>query len=550
MIKSESKIVREMTTKSEKKDKNDGMFTSASGGVPMIKRYIPYFIYKPPFGFPRTDLDIYNVRKIAQSPVFFSVENTLLNELSALNWDIKAVDGVDEEKVKAKIKSVKDFFKNPNDNDESFNQILRAVARDILELDAGVINKVYTAGGKFSQILTLDGATLLKNPDSHGYMGNRADYVPMDLGEGVTQDEVKWYYDKVYREKAAYFQYNWTGGIWPIPFGRKEIVYFMNNSRTDSIYGRSPAQIVYNVLLILLYAQGVNLDAYINNNLPSGIVQILNGNKEQIDSTRNYFNKMINEKDDYGNKQHRFFSFPITNTEVKYTPFSFNAKDMQMLEQQKWYQQLIWACMGVTPDEMGQTDSSNRSTSNEQSRIFKRKALTPLLKVIEYQLNSRLVWEDLDPSMEVEFKFDDYDLEEDFRKHELIEKQLLYMSVNEVRVDNGLKEKEDKEDEGKYDSIGSSGGFGDGNDPFNSDKPYNSDTSNKEQDNSFDKNNPKEDKDEKYFKKATNKISLSNKIGSEATKKGLPIPKVTETEQHLIKFYKQLEKNLLNNVRG
>ena len=525
---SDNELVR--TAQLDAVKKEDGVFTNTRGGVPLLKRYIPYFIYKPPFGFPRTDLDIYNVRKIAQSPVFYSIENTLLNELCALDWDIKAVDGVDKDKVEAKIKTVKDFFKNPNDNDESFSQILRAIGRDVIELDSGVINKVYTAGGDLSQIFTIDGATILKNPDEHGYMGYRADYVPLQLGGGVTQDEVKWYYDTVYKEEAAYFQYNWTGGIWPVPFGRKEIIYFMNNSRSDSIYGRSPAQILYDILLIILYAQNVNLDAYISNNLPTGIVQVLNGNEKQIKSTREYFNQIIQEKDQFGNNRKRFFNFPITNTEVKYTPFSFSAKDMQMIEQQKWFQQLCWAVMGVTPDEMGQTDNSNRSTANEQSRIFKRKALKPLLKLMEYQINTRLVWEDLDTDMEVEFRFDDYDLEEDFRKHELIEKQLLYKTINEIRVDEGLTELDDD----KYDGVGGSdSGFDDGSNPFGS-TDSNSDSSNDDQSNEFDKSNPS---DEKQIPKAT----------GNASKKAIPIAKETDTEEQLIQFYKQLEKNLLNS---
>jgi phage portal protein BeeE len=488
MIKSNNKLIREIQHKAIDKD-SDGVFTSARGNVPLIKRYIPYFIYKPPFGFPRTDIDIVNVRKIAQSPVFFSVENTLLNELCALEWDIVPCEGIEEEKVKSKIKSTKDFFKNPNDNDESFRQILRAIGRDIIELDAGTINKVYTAGGKFSQIFTIDGATILKNPDEHGYMGNRADYVSLNLDHNSNQEDIKWYYENYYNKEAAYFQYNWTGGIWPIPFGRKEIIYFDNNSRSDSIYGRSPAQIVYDILLILLYAQNVNLDAYIKNNLPTGIVQIINGNKEQINSTRDYFNHLINEKDNFGNNRHLSFNFPITNTEVKYTPFTFSAKDMQMIEQQKWFQQLVWAVLGVTPDEMGQTDNSNRSTANEQSRIFKRKALKPLLNMIEYKLNTRLVWEDLDPEMEVEFKFNNYDIEEDYRKHELIEKKLVYKTINEIRTEEGLKELDGE----KYDGIGATNdGFGYSDNSFSSYNEDNTDFENKDQNTYYDENNNEE----------------------------------------------------------
>ncbi len=411
-----------------------------------IKRFIPYYIYKPPFGFPRRDIDLINCRRLAKTPFVFSVIKTLLDEITAAKWDIIPNEGYKDEDVKQETKKIKEFFYNPNGNNQSFRSILRGVCRDLLELDAGVIEKVYNRKGEISQLFTVDGSTILLNPDEHGYIGNRADYVPIqDFRTLQSQEAIAHYYTNYLKEQASYFQYNWTGGVWPVPFGKKELIYIMANDNTDSIYGTSPIQVLYNILLILLYGSKVNLDMYANNNIPTGMLVMLDANKDQIDAMRTHLTTRTQQQDMYGNQIKQYFQVPISPKEVQYVDFKFNAKDMQMLEQQKWYQQLVWSVFGVTPEEMSTTDASNRSTANEQSRIFKRKALAPIFKLIEYHLNTQLVWE-LDPTKKVQFKFDDYDIESEYRKSELNEKLLnTTWTLNEIRQKDNMEPLEGEE---------------------------------------------------------------------------------------------------------
>lgn len=337
------------------KDKEVDVAFASVANNGYIKRFVPYYIYRPPFGFPRRDIDLLNCRRLAKTPFVFSVIKTLLDEISAAKWDIVANEGFKEEEVEAQVKKIKEFFYNPNGNNQSFRAILRGVCRDIFELDAGVIEKVYNRRGELTQLYTVDGSTILLNPDEHGYLGNRIDYVPVIDFNTLqhNQEAIAHYYTNYLKEQAGYFQYNWTGGIWPVPFGKKELIYIMANDNTDSIYGTSPIQVLYNILLILLYGSQVNLDMYANNNIPTGMLVMLDANKDQIDATRQHFQTHTQQQDMYGNNVKKFFNVPISPKEISYVDFSFKAKDMQMLEQQKWYQQLVWSVFGVTPDEMG-----------------------------------------------------------------------------------------------------------------------------------------------------------------------------------------------------
>ena len=108
------------------------------------------FLYKPPYGYPRY-VDIPTIRALAKSPYVWQVTSTIIDEIGAIDWDITPIEKdepdkdeseeeivedfskpkVDIQQVK-RIKEVKQFFNNPNGNDESFNFLIRSVVQDIL----------------------------------------------------------------------------------------------------------------------------------------------------------------------------------------------------------------------------------------------------------------------------------------------------------------------------------------------------------------------------------------------------------------------------------
>ena len=412
------------------------------------------FLYKPPYGYPRY-LDIPTIRALAKSPYVWQCTSTIIDEIGAIDWDIVPIkrdepdkdesDSDIEEDYSApkvdiaqvkRIKEVKEFFNNPNGNDESFNFLIRAAVRDILEIDSGVWVKVFNRAGKMVQLFARDGGTFLKNPDIHGYLANRAAYVPMP-GQFQDDESKKEFYANTVVQSAAYFQYGWVA-MMPIPFGTREIVYMMRNSRSDSIYGRSPVEVLQDVLQTLIYGATFNLDYFINNNMPDGVIQLIGANQEQMNAFRERFEQQFKKQDSWGNWRKIFHKFPISNSEVKFTPFALKPQEMAIIEQQTWFSKLVWSCFGVTPSELGYTESSNRATEMVQSKVFKRKAIRPLLRVLEYHINTQLI-----PEFgydDIEFKFNDYDVEEDLERHKLFEIQLRnsIKTINEVREEIGM----------------------------------------------------------------------------------------------------------------
>ena len=411
----------------------------------IFKSYIPQFVYKPPFGFPRAD-NPFLMKRLAKTPYIYSVIKTIVDETMSVKWDVKVKRGITESNEhREKIDEIKKFFDSPNENRESFEYILRQIITDILEIDAGVIVKVFTRAGKLSQIFARDGAAFIKNPDIYGYIGSRDNFLPpiaqpfldqytnvnsgmIEKGKNRADSNIVNRYSILYRERAAYFQYNYSGLSLPIPYGKRELIYFSHMPRSDDLYGISPVSRLITIILNLMYGAEFSLDFFTNNNMSDGILQLLGASTEQIDNFRSNFENQFRYVDKLGNKRKLFWKIPIVSREAKFTPFSFSSKEMEILKQQEWYNKIVWMCFGVNADEMGFTQDSNRAEGINQSTVFKRKAIKPLLQVLSFHINNFLITEFFDykrfSEIPIEFSFDFYDTEEDRNLRNILQQEI------------------------------------------------------------------------------------------------------------------------------
>jgi len=457
------------------------------------KAYIPEYLYKPPYGFPRKS-DLRTIRKLAATPYVHLIVRTLAQQVGTTKWEIRVKEEFQEDGTdySQDINEITKFFKNPNDNDDSWEDLLVGWATDILELDSGVGVKVFNKMGDMVQVVARDGATFLKNPSVYGMMSDRADIIPplgfdteyakpsvtnpFVAGEEINVEREKFlrgFYDANLKQKAAYFQYGWTAGRMPIPFGRREIVWFSSNKRTDTIYGRSPVEVLGDTLFTLLYGNSFSLDMFINNNIPAGIVQIIGANNQDIEAFKHRFEDKFIQKDVFSNKKKQWWNAPTVNQEVKWTPFNLSSNEMQVLESQQWYLKIAASCFGLTPSELGFTEDSNKAVDINQGTVFKRKALQPLLRLIEQRINTQIM-----PEFRVEaleFKFDDYDHDEDKKKHDILDQEIrmgvktpemvaqeLGINVEELKAGKEEERAQRMEEQGVFSDFG---GDAEGNQP-------------------------------------------------------------------------------------
>jgi len=374
----------------------------------IYKAVIPNFLYKPPYGYP-LGKDVPEIRRLAATPFVSMVTNTLADEVAALPWDIKAREG--EEVPEEILKKTKQFFYNPNRNDESINDINCAFIRDLLELDAGVLVKIRNLKDEFLELYNYDGGTFTKNCDIHG----------------------------VLPEVNAYYQYGWNTGARPTPFNKNEIVYGLKNKRADSLYGRSPVEVLLEVLQLLLYGIQSNLEYFTDNNIPKGVLKIIGANQKSIDAFRTKWQEQLKRKDEAGNWKRLTHHMPIINTEGDFIRIGFSNADLELISQQKWFTKIVWACFQITPSELGFTEDSNRSVDINQSKVTKRKAVEPYSQKIEYLYNTQVIndlpWIVGKYEDKVIFEFDHSDVQEELVKRQIYWGDIKHgvVTVNEVR---------------------------------------------------------------------------------------------------------------------
>ena len=430
------------------------------------KGYIPKFLYKPPFGYPRFANMSY-IRYLAQTPYVEMCVDTIIKELISIPWDIVPNPDIPKEvfeneegdftdQTKLEIAHQKHFLENPNTNpNEYFEDVfIKMPIRDVLEINTGIINKVFNFKGEMVECVARDGATFTKNPDIHGMYTNRADLI---LAKHIVEhrDEVLNPFNQIstpiVREQGAYFQYGWIAGPVPVPFGKKEIVWMQNMIRSDDIYGYSAIQLLAKNLQMLLYQIESDLEYYNDNNVPKGIIGLDASDADEIKSFKEQWYEQSRRQDEFGNWKKMMNKVPILNYIPHFERIEFSSSEIQLIEKQKWYTKMVWACFGVTPTELGYTEDA-KGVANQiiQSKVFRKKTINPNLRILtnginrevliefEYVYEMKLGKETVNMPKYL-FKFLVFDIDEEKSKMELFEKQIDsgVKTVNEIRKSEG-----------------------------------------------------------------------------------------------------------------
>jgi len=429
------------------------------------KAFIPQFLYKPPFGYPRFS-NLPYVRYLAATPYVEMCIDTLLNGVMSVEWVILPNPDVEEnvyydekgdfrKDVRNEISHIKSFLENPNTNKETFEDVfVKQALRDVLEVNTGILNKVFNLKQEMVEVVARDGISFTKNPDIHGMYTNRKDIL---ISKEITdvepvQNPFQQINQRLVTEEAAYFQYGWIAGPMPVPFGKREIIWLQKMLRSNDIYGYSPVQYLAKALQMLLYHIESDLEYFNDNNIPKGIIGLDASDTDEIKAFRDQWNEMQIKKDEFGNNKKIMNKVPIMNYIPKFERIEFSSSEIQMIEKQKWYSKMVWAAFGVTATELGYTeDAAGMANQIVQSKVFRKKGVNPLLRMLEQAINKEVLPE-FKYSVSISsgsrelalpkyvFRYSMFDIDEEKSKYELYKLQTEngLRTVNEVREEDGL----------------------------------------------------------------------------------------------------------------
>jgi HK97 family phage portal protein len=325
------------------------------------------------------------------------------SQVSSAEWDIVPFDQR-RPYSKRLAQDIKQLLQTPNPSNDSYRSFIEPVVRDLLILDAGVVEKVRNLYGDLTELWPVNGAQIKLD----------------SLWDG-DEDQIRYY---------------WMPDGWRVlaTFKNDDMLYMMANRRTDSPVGLPPMETLRLTIEAELAAHEYNR-RQVTAAAPDGLLDLGEGiAREQVRSFRSYFESEVAGKGAIG--------FIGGGRGAKWIPFRDNNRNMQFLEWQIYLVRKIAVVFGLTPQDLGVTFDVNRSTSEVQIQISEDRGLRPLMSLIQEYLTEEIVW---DASFGGEdnnlaFRFTALNLKESTAKANINELALAHLPwrfINEARIGEG-----------------------------------------------------------------------------------------------------------------
>jgi len=424
---------------------------NGTGYTGQPKAKIPQFLYQTfGRGIPRYE-DLISIRVLEETHTISLPVDTICHQITTTPFVVRPTVEDPTPYHFQVCQEIHDWLDgNFNQNKESLDHLFKMFLKDILSIDAGIIEKVpVEIDGKYylGEMYARNGATFVKNPDEYGRLppagSDRTAYYQYGLYSIYafydTERDLSAIgslsKDGMYYQAWEGMRYGRYGPTTPIAFTSDQICWMEENPRTWNIYGQGRIQKVRRLAEIILNQDILNTQSFNANEIPEGVLNLVEANQTAIDRARQYWT------DEVRGKRHKL---PILGGKVDYTPFRPTPREMDFVTSQKWFNQLVWMCFGLNQNEVGDLADVNRSTAREQSATLYRKTTLPLLQFIEQNFNTEIL-PYLEPfhriKGEVEFAFLPFHAETESleRDAQVLDMTHNLKTVNEVRLERGEK---------------------------------------------------------------------------------------------------------------
>lgn len=336
--------------------------------------------------------------------------DTRISEVLILNWTIKK-QGTDlnpRYMPDAEAKKIIDFLKNPNQNEESLFTLFSKMLRDLLVYDAACLIKVRNARGKLVELLAQDASKVRFIKDEKGFL---VAYRVLDNSEEGFVD-----------------------------YEPKDVIYLRMYASTNNDYGMPAIESLVVEIATALNALGYNARYFTENEIPDGVLAIDEIDDDAYNKAKSSFRRT--------NLREHAIRILANAKGAQWISFRGNNKDMQFKELIDMLDERIMYVFMMNKNELGLTDTVNRSVAEVQAEIFTNKGIRPILALLEYHLTTQLI--------QSEFNLEDYEfvfvppeadeMEQSKAKQSLLMEQYDagLLSWNEFRRELGRPESEEE----------------------------------------------------------------------------------------------------------
>lgn len=332
--------------------------------TPDEKVFLTNWMTNPPHGIMRLmrNGEVFNPREmriLARSTTAWTCKKKIMDAVCSATWVILPIDS--EHPDQATMNQATLFLQRGAVPElpclEPWYTLISALVMDLLDFDAGVLVKVFSATvpDKLVRLHTRDGSTFFKETDPYGNL-------------------------------IRYWQYNYWGINYgsadPVALDPREVAYLMLNARSDSVYGESILEYLTLIILGLTKSTRTHEMVYAKGGIPSGVMGLEGMNKDDFDAFKEWWKNTQSTK---------VYKQAMANVPVKYTPLITSFRDLQFLESQHWFAELIYRIYKVPHEGLGGNDRTTKGVLGEYNLKFYLDAVVPVLKRIEDLVNNEII---------------------------------------------------------------------------------------------------------------------------------------------------------------
>jgi len=358
--------------------------------------------------------------------------NSLKAKVTKTKWVIQPIDQTKRKGAADKderIKELEEFFKHPNQNNETFRTLLDKMCEDLLVLDAVSLEKTRYPDGTLAELHFVDSATIRPVFDEHG---NQDIIIPLKTVNGDEELPVS------YLQILNNSQYGGpeSGDIqaaWP----KKDFIHFHmhpQGSMESFGYGLSPLEGVLSVVSNLLNSDNFNSTYFEEGAFPPVILNIVGQiSQRDLDAFKEYFYQELN-----GNFHRPALLASQQKSEVINLK-EFTNRDMQFMEYTLFLAKMLCAAYEMSPEDIGLTDTTgSKSVSEVQKDISDQKGYSSILDLFKQVFNQEIIWKDFG-YQDLEFEWVAEDTSEPDIASQVMDRALKNgsLTLNEVRLKQG-----------------------------------------------------------------------------------------------------------------
>lgn len=336
-------------------------------------------------------IDYGTLRRIAMSVYVARIcINSLKSKTTKTQWVIQPTDQKkrkNADRTDKRIKEVADFFKHPNQNNETFRTLLDKMCEDLLVLDSVSLEKTRFPNGDIAELHFVDSATIRPVYDEYGNQD-------IEIALPVKDQDGENILPVSYLQILNNSQYGGpeSGEIvaaWP----KKDFIHFHmhpQGSMEGFGYGLSPLEGVMSVVSNLLNSDNFNSTYFEEGAFPPVILNIVGQmNQRDLETFKEYFYQELS------GQFHRPAIMASTQKSEVINLKDFTNRDMQFMEYTLWLAKMMCAAYEIAPDDIGVTDTTgSKSVSEVQKDISNLKGYSSILDLFKQVFNQEIIWKD------------------------------------------------------------------------------------------------------------------------------------------------------------